>query len=136
MKYHEYSQEKVTSPEFCRVQKIAKEIYEYMCAPDISKKIREVHKINARSHEIQNIILPKCEDLGLASERKGLFSNYALRPDYYVQINGSGLILEVERGKTIANNMDLVDIWKCHICEEADYLFNGSDRIKRQYCHN
>jgi len=31
--------------------------------------------------------------------------------------------MEVERGKTLANNMDLLDIWKCHICREADYLF-------------
>ena len=31
--------------------------------------------------------------------------------------------MEVERGKTLANNMDMLDIWKCHICNEANYLF-------------
>ena len=31
--------------------------------------------------------------------------------------------MEVERGKTTNNNMDLLDVWKCHICEEANYLF-------------
>jgi hypothetical protein len=31
--------------------------------------------------------------------------------------------MEVERGKTIANNMDLLDIWKCHICDVANFLF-------------
>ena len=30
--------------------------------------------------------------------------------------------MEVERGKTTTNNMDLLDIWKCHICDKADYL--------------
>jgi len=28
-----------------------------------------------------------------------------------------------ERGKTISNNMDILDFWKCHICVHADYLF-------------
>ena len=31
--------------------------------------------------------------------------------------------MEVERGKTIANNMDLLDLWKCHICSNANFLF-------------
>ena len=31
--------------------------------------------------------------------------------------------MEVERGKTTTNNMDLLDIYKCHICEEANHLF-------------
>ena len=31
--------------------------------------------------------------------------------------------MEVEKGKTITNNMDLLDLWKCHICEEANHLF-------------
>ena len=35
----------------------------------------------------------------------------------------TGIILEVERGKTTINNMDLLDFWKCHICAHADYLF-------------
>ena len=46
-----------------------------------------------------------------------------LRPDYYLKVENSGILLEVERGKTIMNNMDLLDLWKCHICKEADYLF-------------
>jgi len=31
--------------------------------------------------------------------------------------------MEVERGKTTINNMDLLDFWKCHLCQHADYLF-------------
>ena len=31
--------------------------------------------------------------------------------------------LEVERGKTTINNMDLLDFWKCHLCRHAHYLF-------------
>ena len=124
MKYFEYSQ-KIKEPEFSIAQKIAKEIYRYMCRDEISRKIAEAHQVNAKSHQIQSIILPKCHELGMLSEKKGLFSNYAtaqLRPDYYIPINTSGLIMEVERGKTIANNMDLLDVWKCHICDHAEYL--------------
>jgi hypothetical protein len=38
-------------------------------------------------------------------------------------IGSSGILMEVERGKTTINNMDLLDIWKCHVCSEANYLF-------------
>ena len=31
--------------------------------------------------------------------------------------------MEVEKGKTVTNNMDLLDLWKCHICSEASHLF-------------
>ena len=124
MQYFECSQ-KNKGPDFDQVKSVVKDIYDFMCTPEISKKIKDTHKVNAKSHEIQEIILPKCNELGLSSEKKGLFSDYAtaqLRPDYYLAINETGLIMEVERGKTVANNMDLLDIWKCHICTKADYL--------------
>ena len=34
-----------------------------------------------------------------------------------------GVTFSIQRGKTLANNMDLLDIWKCHICTRANYLF-------------
>jgi len=47
-----------------------------------------------------------------------------LRPDYYYKLGiNKGILIEVERGKTLTNNMDLLDIWKCHICKEANFLF-------------
>jgi len=46
-----------------------------------------------------------------------------LRPDYYLRLDDDGVILEVERGKTTINNMDLLDFWKCHLCPQANYLF-------------
>jgi len=39
------------------------------------------------------------------------------------KIGKNGILMEVERGKTTTNNMDLLDIYKCHICEEANHLF-------------
>ena len=65
-------------------------------------------------------------ELGFTSEKKLLFSEYrvgGLRPDYYKPLSKGGILFEVERGKTIANNMDLLDVWKTHICKEANHLF-------------
>lgn len=64
-------------------------------------------------------------ELGFKDEAKGLFKHYknkGLRPDYYRPIGETGIILEVERGKTNQNNMDFLDFWKCHICRHANYL--------------
>ncbi|MCB0320040.1 MAG: hypothetical protein KDD60_03885 [Bdellovibrionales bacterium] len=99
---------------------------EFLRKPEIEKRIEEKNVIGGTSHEIQAIVMEMAEALGFKSEKKGLFAEYStrqLRPDYYLPIGESGVILEVERGKTTMNNMDLLDIWKCHICQRADYLF-------------
>ncbi|MGL5980331.1 MAG: hypothetical protein ACRCZY_05530 [Phocaeicola sp.] len=114
-------------PDFITANNLFCDLVNYMNSKDIQTEIKKKHKINAKSGDIQNIILNKTESLGFKSEKKGLFNNLdvkQLRPDYYLYLdNNSGIILEVERGKTIANNMDLLDIWKCHICENANILF-------------
>ena len=113
--------------DFIEATRLAKGLLSFMNSPNISKKIMNAHKINAKSGEIQNILLDKMLELGFRSEKAGLFNGYktsALRPDYYKSLGHSkGIIMEVERGKTLANNMDMLDIWKCHICNEANYLF-------------
>jgi hypothetical protein len=113
--------------DFLEAKRLAKEMLVFMNLPDVSQKISDTHKINAQSGEIQNILLKKTNELGFRSEKTGLFGRYktsALRPDYYKKLGqNKGIIIEVERGKTLANNMDMLDIWKCHICEEANYLF-------------
>ncbi len=38
-------------------------------------------------------------------------------------VEETGIIFEVERGQTTTNNNDVLDLWKCHICTHADYLF-------------
>ena len=90
-------------------------------------RVFTTHKLHSKSGEIQDIFLPKALELGFASEKKGVFKETAvtqLRPDYFLKIDEKhGIIMEVERGKTLANNMDLLDLWKCHICPTANYLF-------------
>jgi hypothetical protein len=111
---------------FTEVEKLAYRFLELLCRPEIEQEIANVHQIGASSARVQAIILPGAESLGFTNEKKGLFRNYAvpaLRPDYYAKVGDSGVLLEVERGKTTTNNMDLLDLWKCHICEHAEYLF-------------
>jgi len=51
---------------------------------------------------------------------------YVLRPDYFLKLDDTGILLEVERGKTTINNMDLLDFWKCHLCRNTAKLRNDS----------
>jgi len=111
---------------FAEVEHLADCFLEFLRRPETMQKIKEVHKFGASSSEIQALVFPGAEALGFSHEKKGLFNNYAvagLRPDYFMKVRNSGVLLEVERGKTTTNNMDLLDLWKCHICEQADYLF-------------
>ena len=116
----------ILTDEFAHAQSIALQIKNYLSSEKIQAEINESHKLNATSQQIQAIIQKEIERLGFQSEKKGLFADYkvtALRPDFYLPLGKSGVILEVERGKTITNNMDLLDIWKCHVCNHADFLY-------------
>jgi hypothetical protein len=111
---------------FKQADEKAKSLRRYLEQPDVQERIRERHTLGASSVTIQELILGKATALGFESEKKGLFASYkvpGLRPDYYCRVADTGILLEVERGKTTTNNMDLLDFWKCHICEHAEYLF-------------
>ena len=87
--------------------------------------LRGANRPGAASHEIQRLIHPVALSLGFSSEKKGLYQGSVpgLRPDFFRKVGDSGILLEVERGKTTTNNMDLLDFWKCHLCVHAHYLF-------------
>ncbi|MFZ2542331.1 MAG: hypothetical protein WAW75_11250 [Gallionella sp.] len=94
------------SDEFSKVNLIGDLLYEHLCTPEIGLKLTEANQPGNSSHKVQSTFLEYAEKLGFASEKKGLFNNYAtsgLRPDYYLRIESSGILLEVERGKTIMN---------------------------------
>ncbi|GAA4742212.1 hypothetical protein GCM10025783_11900 [Amnibacterium soli] len=96
--------------------------------PEAQRLIDEVNQPGRSSGEVQATILGRAASLGFRSEARGLFSDYStpgLRPDYFLELpaHETGILLEVERGKTTINNMDLLDFWKCHICVTADHLF-------------
>jgi hypothetical protein len=114
------------SETFRQVADIAGELRHYLDEAAMQKLIVERHVLNAPSTGIQQLMLESVTKLGFRNEEKGLFSGYevsALRPDYFCKVGDTGILLEVERGKTTTNNMDLLDLWKCHICRHASYLF-------------
>jgi hypothetical protein len=87
--------------------------------------IATAHAPLAHSTVVQAAFLELAIELGFRNEATGLFIEYErrLRPDYYRPVRETGIILEVERGKTLPNNMDMLDFWKCHLCGTANYLF-------------
>jgi len=106
--------------------KTSRQVSEILKDQKVRRAIAEVHKFRASSHAVQKSILSQIESLGFVSEKKGLFGSYkvsGIRPDYFKSLSGGGILFEVERGKTIANNMDLLDVWKTHLCLEAKHLF-------------
>jgi hypothetical protein len=122
----------IVSPELEGVRLLAGEVERQLNSDPINKNIKDAHVFNASSQKVQVVIEEMLCSFGFESEKKGLFDHYkvkALRPDYYKKEFG-GVIFEVERGKTIANNMDLLDVWKAHICEEAKHLFLMVPRVR------
>ncbi|MFC4310356.1 hypothetical protein ACFPN2_14785 [Steroidobacter flavus] len=111
---------------FPKVAAIAHELRTCLDRDEAQLELKARHVFGASSHAIQEVILKDATALGFQSEKKGLFGGYSvaqLRPDYYMAVEDSGILLEVERGKAITNNMDLLDLWKCHICAHASFLF-------------
>ena len=105
---------------------VSSQVREILMNQKVKDSIAEVHKFGASSHTVQKSILDQVEPLGFVSEKKGLFAAYkvsGIRPDYFKSLAGGGILFEVERGKTIANNIDLLDVWKTHLCSEAKHLF-------------
>jgi hypothetical protein len=115
------------------VLKISSVVREILSKQEIVEAIAQVHKFGASSHRVQKSILGQMESLGFTSEKKGLFASYkvsGIRPDYFKSLEDGGILFEVERGKTIANNMDLLDVWKTHLCIEAKHLFLMVPKIR------
>jgi hypothetical protein len=104
---------------------IAEKLRDALAASTTSGALARIRPIGGTSHEVDVIVRPLAEALGFSSQRTDLFVDYPtrLRPDWFRSVGSSGILLEVERGKTLTNNMDLLDLWKCHICREADHLF-------------
>jgi hypothetical protein len=98
----------------------------HLSTPEAQALLAAANAPGQSSALVQATFMTYARELGFVDETKGLFASYAtsgLRPDYFLSRDGVGILLEVERGKTTINNMDLLDFWKCHLCEHAHYLF-------------
>lgn len=113
------------SAEWAAVHEVGRQLLASLNDPATLERITAANRPSGSSAEVQEAVRPHVEALGFRSEQRGLFADSitGLRPDYFKQLEATGILLEVERGKTTTNNMDLLDFWKCHICGHADYLF-------------
>ena len=126
IKVSKFVKKKINKSELKEIFKISNIIEEYLNQKEVNKRIQNSNIKGTDSQVIQKIIEEIAVPLGFKDEKKGLFKKYkdsGLRPDFYNKIGKNGILMEVERGKTTTNNMDLLDIYKCHICEEANHLF-------------
>jgi len=123
------------SEQWIKVQSVADQVESHLKTKKIRDQVAKANQPGASSSAVQSVLLEHATSIGFRDEAKGLFKNYknkGLRPDYFLNIGGTGVILEIERGKTNQNNMDFLDFWKCHICEHAHYLFLMVPRELRQ----
>ena len=114
------------TPEYEKVQAISDSLLDHLNTPGARQLMARANLPGISSSEVQATFLPFAQELGFVSEAKGLFKEYDnkfLRPDYYLSLGDTGILMEVERGKTTTNNMDLLDLWKTHVCTQAHYLF-------------
>ena len=121
--------------EWIIVNRIAIDFYHYLSQSEIQNKLQLQNIPGAKSQRIEEVITPYAESIGFSSQKTGLFEKYKVRkltPDYYLPIKDTGIIIEVEKGQTTQNNAALKDLWKVHICEEANYLFLFVPKILKQ----
>lgn len=112
--------------EWPEVERLGTELRNHIALVETRQRLLEANQPGLASTVVQASITPFLQQCGFRSEARGLFADYEprnLRPDFYLKIGDSGVLLEVERGKTIDNNMDILDFWKTHICPHADHLF-------------
>ena len=123
--------------ELLEVTEVTTALRDHLNLPTIQTELEIANQPGASSALVQSVFLTEAVRLEFRSEAKGLFAGYptaAVRPDYYrpMPSHRSGILLEVERGKTTINNMDFLDFWKCHICSEAHHLILLVPRVLKQ----
>lgn len=112
--------------EYLEVRGTAESLLELLTQPSTVMAMENANQPGNSSQMVQLVFAEIAVELGFTSEKTGLFATYptsGLRPDFFKPVLSSGILLEVERGKTTTNNMDLLDFWKCHLCVSANHLF-------------
>jgi hypothetical protein len=135
------------SPDYTVVKGVAVSLLDHLNTPDAQDLLALANLPGQSSAMVQASFNVFATQLGFVDESRGLFEGYknrAVRPDYFRRMGETGILMEVERGKTTINNMDFLDFWKCHLCEHANYLFlmvpqelrqNPTMRPKREYAY-
>ncbi len=78
--------------------------------------------IGASSRLIQNFIEPFLMTRGFKPESRERVGLAEFRADFLLTVGAHSIVVEVERGKTTDNNMDMLDFWKAHIHGAESHL--------------
>lgn len=118
-----FLQEGLDAAEVRQVKALAEKLLDRMNEPGPRAALVAANMPGKSSDGVKDVLAPFLLGLGFEPEKVGLFDDSAARPDFFLKVGRSGILLEVERGKSTINNMDLLDFWKCHLCLHAHYLF-------------
>jgi len=100
----------------------AERLFDTICDLQGTPAYREATAHGASSSLFQHLLFPTLRELGFREEVNSRSGEAAFRPDFMLDLPDGGIMVEVERGKTIDNNMDMLDMWKCHVHESARHL--------------
>ncbi len=76
----------------------------------------------ASSSVFQALVEPILASNGFSSEIGHSVADASFKPDFVKNTEQYSIMVEVERGKTLDNNMDMLDMWKCHIHPSTRHL--------------
>src|SRR4051794_39625354 len=98
--------EQAHAPDVAEARAVADELRENLDSDLVRGALGAIAPVGGTSHQVDEIVHPHAERLGFSSQRITLFEEYpiALRPDWYRPMADSGILLEIERGKTVTNN--------------------------------
>ena len=103
VKYNKFAKKRGNFPnELEQVSSIAEQLRGYMATELVCSRIRDVHKLNGSSQQIQGLLEMKLSELDFKSEKNELFTGCkvpSLRPDFYRKVGKSGILVEIERAQ-------------------------------------
>ncbi len=87
-----------------------------------SEEFLQANLLGASSSKVQELLTPTLRQLGFESERRAKSLSAEYRPDFTKYLDQTAILVEIERGKTLDNNMDMLDLWKTHVHPLANHL--------------
>lgn len=96
----------------------------------------------ASSQKIQHLIGANLATLGFQPEVTSRVGLAEFRADFALVDGQDGVLVEIERGKTTDNNMDMLDLWKAHVHGTAHHLilvvpvwYRTTKQVKRSFAN-
>lgn len=76
----------------------------------------------ANSSQVEGLVSSSLVAQGFQRQVPARVGLAEFRADFGLISDNDGILVEIERGRTLDNNMDMIDFWKCHIHPTAHHL--------------